>query len=99
MKTKQIETRASLVREIIRMSQKALAITLALIGAGYIGGLVAICIRPELAEPLELFAGVFTPVWMLEIGTYGVGSTLEKMQKPRTQTAAITTTHEDISNG
>ena len=72
---------------------------MALIGAGYIGGLVAICIRPELAEPLERFAGVFTPVWTLEIGMYGLGSTLENMQKARTQIAAITTTPEDVSNG
>lgn len=99
MKTKQIETRASLVREIIRMSQKALAITLALIGVGYIGGLVAICIRPELAEPLERFAGVFTPVWTLEIGMYGLGSTLENLQKARTQISAINSAPEDISNG
>ena len=31
-----------MVKQILRMSQKALACTLALIGVGYVGGLIAI---------------------------------------------------------
>lgn len=90
-----------MVRQIIRMSQKALACTLALIGVGYIGGLAAICIRPELAEPLQQFAQIFTPVWSLEIGMYGLGSTLENLQKARGQINAINQNidTDDTSNG
>ena len=69
------------VKQILRMSQKALACTLALIGVGYVGGLAAICIKPELADPLHEFADIFTPVWTVEIGMYGIGSTLENLQK------------------
>lgn len=87
------------VRQILRMSQKALACTLVMIGVGYIGGLVAICIRPDLAEPLQQFAAVFTPVWSLEIGMYGLGSTLENLQKARGQIRSITETQPEHSNG
>lgn len=82
------------VKQILRMSQKALACTLALIGVGYVGGLAAICIRPELAEPLMDFADVFTPVWTVEIGMYGIGSTLENLQKVKNVNAGV-----DDSNG
>lgn len=86
------------VRQILRMSQKALGSTLIMIGVGYIGGLAAICIRPELADPLQQFAAVFTPVWSLEIGMYGLGSTLENLQKARSQISAITK-EQNTSNG
>lgn len=82
------------VRQILRMSQKALACTLALIGVGYVGGLAAICIRPELADPLQEFADIFTPVWTVEIGMYGIGSTLENLQKVKNINANV-----DDSNG
>lgn len=85
------------VRQILRMSQKALACTLALIGIGYIGGLAAICIRPDLADALEQYASIFTPVWSLEIGMYGIGSTLENVQKIKQQVAAVN--DEEVSNG
>lgn len=80
---------SDIVRQILRMSQKALACVLALIGVGYIGGLIAICVSPDLADPLRSFAEVFTPVWQLEIGVYGIGSTIENLQKLKTQLSAI----------
>lgn len=83
-----------MVKQILRMSQKALACTLALIGVGYVGGLAAICIRPELADPLQEFADIFTPVWTVEIGMYGIGSTLENLQKFKNINANV-----DDSNG
>lgn len=82
------------VKQILRMSQKALACTLALIGVGYVGGLAAICIKPELADPLQEFADIFTPVWTVEIGMYGIGSTLENLQKFKNINANV-----DDSNG
>lgn len=87
-----------MVRQILRMSQKALACTLALIGVGYIGGLIAICIRPDLSEPLQEYANIFTPVWSLEIGMYGIGSTLENVQKAKAQINTINNDTDD-SNG
>lgn len=90
-----------MVKQILRMSQKALACTLALIGVGYVGGLVAICIRPDLAVPLQEYAGIFTPVWSLEIGMYGLGSTLENLQKAKSQIRTINQNidTDDDSNG
>ena len=70
---------ASTVREILRMSQKAMGATLAMIGAGFVGGIIAICFRPDLAGPLASYAQVFVPVSVAEIGMYGVGSTVEKL--------------------
>lgn len=91
---------SDVVKQILRMSQKAIACTLALVGVGYIGGLIAICIRPELAEPLQQYANIFTPVWSLEIGMYGIGSTLENVQKIKTQIAAVNDTSiQEVSNG
>lgn len=86
------------VREILRMSQKAIGFTLAMIGIGYIGGLVAIFFRPDLAGPLEQYASVFTPVWQLEIGVYGIGSTVEKIPSFKTKIASIGT-DGDAQNG
>lgn len=90
-----------MVKQILRMSQKALACTLALIGVGYVGGLIAICIRPDLAGPLQEYASIFTPVWSLEIGMYGIGSTLENVQKVKGQINTINQNidTEDDSNG
>ena len=88
------------VKQILRMSQKALACTLALVGVGYVGGLVSICFRPDLADALERYANIFTPVWSLEIGMYGIGSTLENVQKIKSQIAAVNdTTIKEVSNG
>lgn len=81
-----------IVRQILRMSQKALGFTLAMIGVGYVGGLIAICVSQDLAEPLRSFAEVFTPVWQLEIGVYGIGSTLENIQKLKTQIESFSKT-------
>lgn len=88
-----------IVRQILRMSQKALACTLALIGVGYIGGLIAICASPELAEPLRSFADAFTPVWQLEIGVYGIGSTIENLQKLKTQLSTLNQNVDTTENG
>jgi hypothetical protein len=84
----------TVVREILRMSQKAMACTLALVGVGYIGGLIAIFFKPELAEPLERYASIFTPVWQVEIGVYGLGSTIEKLPNLKSKV-----TEKNESNG
>lgn len=81
-----------IVRQILRMSQKALGFTLAMIGVGYVGGLIAICVSQDLSEPLRSFAEVFTPVWQLEIGVYGIGSTLENIQKLKTKIESFSKT-------
>lgn len=90
---------ADIVRQILRMSQKALACTLALIGVGYIGGLIAICASPGLSEPLQAYAEIFTPVWQLEIGMYGIGSTLENLQKMKAQLSNINQNVDTTENG
>lgn len=90
--------RADVIKSVLRMSQKALGWTLALIGVGYIGGLISICIKPELAQPLSQYAEIFTPVWQVEIAAYGVGSTLEKLPlKKQSINQNIDT--DDDSNG
>lgn len=83
------EARTDLVRAIIRMSQKALGWTLAMVGVGYVGGLITICFDPELSGPLSQYAEVFVPVFQLEIGVYGLGSTLEQLQKIKTKIDSI----------
>lgn len=75
----------SVIYSIVRMSQKALMFVLALIGAGYIGGAIAIVFDTELAEPLAKYSQIFIPLFQLEIGVYGLGSTLENVQKIRGQ--------------
>lgn len=75
----------SIVYSILRMSQKALLFVLILIGIGYIGGAIAIVADADLAEPLAKYSQVFIPLFQLEIGVYGLGSTLENVQKIRGQ--------------
>lgn len=89
--------RADVIKSILRMSQKALGWTLALIGVGYVGGLISICIKPELAQPLSQYAEIFTPVWQVEIAAYGVGSTLEKL--PLKKQSINQNVDADDSNG
>ena len=84
------KTRKELVISILRMSQKALGFVLALIGVGYIGGLFAIFFRPDIAAALTSYAEVFVPIFQLEIGVYGIGSTLENIQKIKKQVDEIT---------
>ena len=76
---------ASIVYSIVRMSQKALMFVLGLIGVGYIGGAIAIVFDTNLAEPLAKYSQIFIPLFQLEIGVYGLGSTLENVQKIRGQ--------------
>ena len=78
-------SRKEIVISILRMSQKALGCILVLVGIGYIGGLFAICFRPELAEALTMYTKPFIPLFQLEIGVYGFGSTLENIQKIKAQ--------------
>lgn len=75
----------SLVYSILRMSQKALLFVLILIGIGYVGGAIAIVFEPGLSEPLAQYSAIFIPLFQLEIGVYGLGSTLENVQKIRGQ--------------
>lgn len=75
----------SVIYSIVRMSQKALMFVLALVGAGYIGGAIAIVFDTSLAEPLAKYSQIFIPLFQLEIGVYGLGSTLENVQKIRGQ--------------
>ena len=79
----------SMIYSIVRMSQKALMFVLILIGAGYIGGLISIVFDNELAEPLAKYSQIFIPLFQLEIGVYGFGSTLENVQKIRGQIDAF----------
>lgn len=80
----QQKQKAEIVKSILRMSQKAMGWTLAMVGIGFVGGLAAVCIRPTLAEPISQYAQVFVPVFVAEIGMYGIGSTLEKLPFART---------------
>lgn len=85
----------AVIYSILRMSQKALLFVLILIGIGYIGGTVAIMFNPDLSEPLSQFAQVFIPLFQLEIGVYGLGSTLENVQKTRAQINSINQEPQD----
>lgn len=89
----------SMVYSILRMSQKALMFVLALIGVGYIGGAIAIVFEPELAEPLAKYSQIFIPLFQLEIGVYGLGSTLENVQKIRGQIDTINGKREKQDEG
>ena len=79
--TQDSQTKKEIIVSIIRMSQKALGYVLAMIAVGYVGGLIAIVAEPDLADPLSKYAKVFVPVFQLEIGIYGVGSTFENVTK------------------
>lgn len=79
----------SIVYSILRMSQKALIFVLCLIGIGYIGGMIAIGIDPSISEPLSAYSQIFIPLFQLEIGVYGLGSTLENVQKIKSNISAI----------
>ena len=78
----------SFIISIVRMSQKALMVVLALIGIGYIGGLISILFDQSLAQPMAEFTKIFIPLFQLEIGVYGLGSTVENVQKIRNQIEA-----------
>ena len=85
----------SVIYSIVRMSQKALMFVLALIGVGYIGGAIAIVFDTRLAEPLAKYSEIFIPLFQLEIGVYGLGSTLENIQKIRGQIDAMNKKKEE----
>ena len=87
----------SIVYSILRMSQKALMFVLAMVGVGYIGGMIAILFDQTLAQPLAEFTQIFIPLFQLEIGVYGLGSTLENVQKIRKQISGINKTGENLS--
>ena len=88
----------SIVYSVIRMSQKALMFVLAMIGVGYVGGLIAILFDTSLAQPLAEFTQIFIPLFQLEIGVYGLGSTLENVQKIRTQIDQMNNKNPDEQN-
>lgn len=79
------QARREIIRDIIRMSQKALACVLAMVAMGFVGGMIAIVVKPDLADALAGYATVFVPIFQLEIGIYGLGSTLENVQKIKAQ--------------
>lgn len=81
-----------MIRDIIRMSQKALAYVLAMVAMGFVGGMIAIAAKPELADALAGYATVFVPVFQLEIGIYGLGSTFENVRKIKAQVDKISET-------
>lgn len=89
----------SIVYSILRMSQKALIFVLCLIGVGYIGGMIAIGFDPSMSEPLAAYTQIFIPLFQLEIGVYGLGSTLENVQKIRANISAINNTTDKKENG
>ena len=74
---------------------------LAMVGVGYIGGMIAILFDPTLSQPLAEFTQIFIPLFQLEIGVYGLGSTLENVQKIRKQFGDInkTSISEETDNG
>ena len=78
-------SRKEIIVSILRMSQKALGCVLAMVAVGYVGGLFAICFKPDLAEALTMYTQPFIPLFQLEIGVYGFGSTLENIQKIKAQ--------------
>lgn len=78
----------AIIISIFRMSQKALMVVLALIGVGYLGGLISILFDQSLAQPMAEFTKIFIPLFQLEIGVYGLGSTVENVQKIRNQIEA-----------
>lgn len=92
------DQRKELVLTIVRMSQKALGCIIALIAVGYLGGCIAIVCKPELANALCQYAGVFVPVFQVEIVAYGLGSTLENVQKIKTQVDSLNATDTSGSN-
>jgi|GEM_PF-2216334 len=75
----------TMIYSILRMSQKALMFVLILIGVGYIGGMISLLVNADLAKPLSDFTQIFIPLFQLEIGVYGLGSTVENVQKIRNQ--------------
>lgn len=85
--TKSRRQNESVVYSIVRMSQKALMFVLALIGVAYIGGVISIIFDTTLAGPITDFTQIFIPLFQLEIGMYGLGSTVENVQKIRNQIA------------
>lgn len=85
--TKTRRQNESVVYSIVRMSQKALMFVLALIGVAYIGGVISIIFDTSLAGPITDFTQIFIPLFQLEIGMYGLGSTVENVQKIRNQIA------------
>ena len=87
----------SIVYSILRMSQKALMFVLAMVGVGYLGGMISILFDPTLSQPLAEFTKIFIPLFQLEIGVYGLGSTLENVQKIRKQISDIHKTNENLS--
>lgn len=96
----------SVIYSIVRMSQKALMFVLAMVAVGYLGGLIAILFDTSLAQPLADFTQIFIPLFQLEIGVYGLGSTLENVQKIRKQineineeSKPVTQNHEDSGVG
>lgn len=74
-----------IIASIIRMSQKALGCILIMVAIGFVGGLIAIYFEPDLADPMTEYARVYIPLFQLEIGVYGAGSTVENVMKIKTQ--------------
>lgn len=93
--TKTRRQNESVVYSIVRMSQKALMFVLALIGVAYIGGVISIIFDTTLAGPITDFTQIFIPLFQLEIGMYGLGSTLENIQKIKGQIESMNKKNED----
>ena len=87
--TKDKSQQKQLVVQIIRMSQKALVSILLMIAVSLIGGLIAIFFEPSVAEPMSEYAKLFIPIFEIEIGVYGAGSTIENVQKIQKQITAL----------
>lgn len=90
---------SSIVYSILRMSQKALLFVLCLIGISYIGGMIAIWFDPSISEPLGEYTEIFISLFQLEIGVYGLGSTLENIQKIKSNINEINKEPEKQENG
>lgn len=94
--TAKLKQNESFIVSIVRMSQKALFFMLILIAVGYIGCLIVIFFKPELQQPLAEFTQLYIPLFQLEIGVYGLGSTVENVQKIRKQ---METKEQENENG
>lgn len=96
--TKERRQNESFVVTIVRMSQKALIFVLAMVAVGYLGGFISILFDTALAKPLAEFSQIFIPLFQLEIGVYGLGSTLENVQKIRKEINEINETNQDSNS-
>ena len=95
-KTEKKSGAREIILSIVRMSQKALICVLAMMAVGFLGGLIAIFFRPDLAEAMTKYAEVYIPAFQLEIGVYGLGSAVENVTKIKTQIDSLNKQNDTV---